>query len=382
MLDLEDLPASIPYVELLDPRQYFTADKIPSRRHKVNDNLLGNRFFCPVIRRMPLLDGFVADRLDERCRDVLHQFPEDVLRRALDYLFTRETKSSFEIEHVKPDSSRTARFVGLLKRAGAERYLNKDALIGLQQATVDERFANRDWRTDQNYVGATVGYGREDVHYISPKPEDVASLMDGLFESARRMLEAQLHPVLIASAIAFGFVFVHPFDDGNGRLHRFLIHHILAKTGFTPEGVIFPVSATMVRQRVQYDALLESYSKPLLPLIDYKLDDQGRMTVLGDTVVHYRYPDMTRIAEGLFAFIKETIATELPVEIRFLVNYDQAKQAIQEIVDMPDRMIDLFIKICLQNQGRLSKAKRESLFPMLTDDEVERMETAFRDAFQ
>ena len=29
-----------------------------------------------------------------------------------------------------------------------------------------------------------------------------------------------------AAAAAFGFVYLHPFMDGNGRLHRFLIHHV------------------------------------------------------------------------------------------------------------------------------------------------------------
>lgn len=40
-------------------------------------------------------------------------------------------------------------------------------------------------------------------------------------------------------------------------------------------------------------------------------------------------------------------------------------------------MIDLFVKVCRENNGRLSKAKRKGAFIKLTDDEIERMEEAF-----
>lgn len=43
---------------------------------------------------------------------------------------------------------------------------------------------------------------------------------------------------------------------------------------------------------------------------------------------------------------------------------------------MPDRQIDLFIRFCLQNNGRLSARKRASHFDHLTDEEVDAMEQA------
>lgn len=52
---------------------------------------------------------------------------------------------------------------------------------------------------------------------------------------------ADVDPVLQAAAIAFGFVYVHPLADGNGRLHRCLIHHVLAERTYTPPGMVFPV---------------------------------------------------------------------------------------------------------------------------------------------
>ncbi len=100
------------------------------------------------------------------------------------------------------------------------------------------------------------------------------------------------------------------------------------------------------------------------------------MTVHNDTAIWYRYIDLTTQAEALFRFIDQAIDTELADELAFLANYDAAKQAIQNTVDMPDRQIDLFIRFCLQNNGGLSVQKRASHFDYLTEEEIDAMEQA------
>jgi Fic family protein len=180
--------------------------------------------------------------------------------------------------------------------------------------------------------------------------------------------------VIYAAAIAYGFVFLHPFEDGNGRIHRFLIHNILARSGFTPEGLMFPISASMLKNAADYDASLEAFSRHLMALVEYSIDQEGRMSVHNDTAMWYRYIDMTPQAEALFRFIEQTIDSELASELEFLANYDKTKKAIQQIVDMPDRKIDLFIRFCLQNNGRLSQTKRSGHFDFLADDEISHLE--------
>ena len=106
------------------------------------------------------------------------------------------------------------------------------------------------------------------------------------------------------------------------------------------------------------------------------------MIVPGETGRWYRYIDMTAQAEALYDFVKLTIEHELVEELNFLASYDNTRQAIQEIVDMPDRLIDLFIQLCLQNNGRLSTGKRESHFSFLTDDEPAGMEDAVRAGYE
>ena len=146
----------------------------------------------------------------------------------------------------------------------------------------------------------------------------------------------------------------------------FLNHNILARRGYAPEGVMVPISASMLKNPADYDASLESFSRQIMPLVEYSLNEEGRMIVHNDTAGWYRYIDMTPQAEALFRFIDQTIDTELAGELAFLASYDETKRAIQEIVDMPDRQIDLFIRFCLQNNGRLSARKRASHFDSLS----------------
>jgi len=380
-LPIEDL-AQGNYVDLLDTEEFYTSAGRAVQRQRVRDNLLGDTRFCPTIRRTQKLIQFENSNLGERCRRIMQDYPVELLKRALGYLYTKESKSSFEIEHIKPTTTRTERFVSLLQVAEKDDFFNKPALIELQNHIVDERFKDHDYRANQNYVGETVSWQNERVHFVSPKPGDLVALMDGMISSHGRMNVEMVHAVVHAAAIAYGFVFMHPFEDGNGRIHRFLIHNILSRRGFTPTGIMFPVSAVMLKRMEVYDASLEAFSRPLMPLIEYAIDDHGRMTIHNETADYYRYIDLTAQAEALFEVIRETIEVELVEELQFLVNYDNTKQAIKEIVDMPDRLIDLFIRFCLQNHGKLSAPKREEFFAALSNDEVAKMEDAIYIAYR
>ena len=367
------------YVDLLDPDKYYTVmGPRQVRRQRINDNLCGDARFCPTIRRTEILRSLEDANLPARCRKILAEYSPELLRRAMSYLYTKETKSSFEIEHIKPTSTRTERFVSLLQLAEKEDFCDKGRLIDLQNRIVDPRFRDKDYRDSQNYVGEAVAWQKERVHFVGPRPEDVAELMGGLMASHKRMGTGEVFSVIHAAAIAYGFVFLHPFEDGNGRIHRFLIHNILGRRGFTPAGFIFPVSASMLQNMADYDASLEAFSRPLMLLVEYSLDEMGRMTVQNDTATWYKYADMTPQAEALFRFIEQTIEKDLIEELNFIENYDRTKSAIQSIVDLPDQKIDLFVRFCLQNNGRLSAQKRTSHFSLLTEDEIGRMEAAIQ----
>lgn len=378
-LPIEDV-SSGNYVNALEAKEYYTVQNgEKSRRHRIVNNLLGPRSFCPIIRKTKKLSKLDSTDLRKRCENIISIYPPELLRRALTYLYSKETKSSFEIEHIKPNFSRTEKFIKLLELAEKEDFCNKERLLELQNRIVDPRFTANDYRAIQNYVGQTISYQKEVIHFVCPKPDDISMLVSGLIESHNWMKERNVSPVIHAAAVAYGFVFLHPFEDGNGRIHRFLIHNILSLRGMVPSGLMFPISAEMLKKRVDYDASLEAFSRPLLQLIDYNLDQMGQMTVKNATACWYQYMDMTAQTEALYEFVVNTIEEELVAELSFLVGYDNTKNAIQGIVDMPDRLIDLFIQFCLQNNCRLSASKRSAYFDFLTDDELTAMEQAVKD---
>jgi len=195
-----------------------------------------------------------------------------------------------------------------------------------------------------------------------------------------RMFASKVHPVIIAAAISFGLVFIHPFEDGNGRLHRFLIHYILTRTDFTPQNTIFPISATMLRHIKDYDEILENFSIPLLALLtNYTLDAEGKLTVHEPSLSYYQYIDYTKTTEYLFACIKTTIETDFKNELNYIASYDKTKIAIQNIIDMPDKEIDRIIKFIMQNNGKLSQTKRQHYFIKLTEEEIIAIQNAIRE---
>jgi Fic family protein len=372
-LDVPEVPPT-ENVFLLNPELHITATGVRVRRQRVIDNLLGNRDYCPMIRRSDRLNDFLQQQLENEAKKIVEGVDPVLLARAIHYLFTKETKSSFAIEGEVPSTDRTMRFVAALGRADNFNISDKQAFVELQNSIVDARYAQKDWRTIQNWVGQTASNYSEIIHFICPKPEDVPGLIGGWMRMVARIEDGKVDPICAAAVTGFGFVFIHPFVDGNGRIHRFLIHRSLTKLKFAPQGVLFPVSAAMLRSPKAYDAALNAFSSSILPLIEYEMDEQPRLTVLNRTDKLYRYFDATPQAEYLYEAIAETIHKDLREEIDFLEVFDKAMAAVKMIVDMPNARASLLVRLILQNHGTLSAKKRRQ-FPELRDEEIVEIES-------
>jgi hypothetical protein len=372
------------YIDLLDSKKYHVGCIVKNSKWKINDNLLGNFDFCPIVRRTMEIDSYQEMDVSNIIKELREDYSVEIFERANNYLYGKETKSSFQIEHEQPSLKRIDRFVALLMKAGKisenEMYLEPNLTL-LQNDIVDPRFAVSSYRDFQNYIGQSLPNYAELVHYICPPPEIVASLMRGLNSVATKSKGASA--LIRASSLSFGFVFIHPFEDGNGRLHRFLIHDTMVRDQVVPDGMIIPVSAHILNNIKDYNAVLEAYSKDLMHLIDYEKLEKGGLKVLNPSEVEsfYRYPDLTIQTSFLGKTIQETLLTDMPNELRFIYRYDELRTSIQDIVDMPDKDIQLMIQFLHQNKGVFPKRRRKD-FAKITDPEIVLMEQEYQSIFE
>lgn len=376
-LDLEDCPRT-GYVDLADDNLQIPVSGKKSRRHYINDNLLGNNQYCPLIRRTEKIEKLLEDNLQEKIGQVVKRVDPLILARAVHFLYTKETKSSFAIEGERVGKKRGERFVAALRESTKFDVYSKEDFIKLQNLIVDPRYAESDWRDSQNFIGQTTSDYREQIYYACPKPDDLDSLIDGWTGFIKNCEEnKEVSAIALAAAASFGFVFIHPFEDGNGRIHRFLIHHFLSSAGLTQPNILFPVSAVMLRKRYEYEKVLESFSSSIMKFIDYSLNQKGYMTVNNATVDFYKFWDATKFVEYLYDCVNETIEVDLEEEIGFLQKFDQALEEVSEIVEMPDRKASLLVRMIMQNKGKLSNRKRDK-FAELTDEEIIKIEKALK----
>ncbi|MCB9233725.1 MAG: Fic family protein [Bacteroidia bacterium] len=371
------------YQDLLDPLRYITGDVAKIPRWKIRDNLLGNTNFCPIIRRTTELVGSLDWEIEAALENLQEEYSPEIFKRAAYYLFKKESKSSSEIERENPSQDRLDRFISLLESAGQsslEESLSEHELIRLQNTIVDPRYADKEFRNYQNYIGQTLRDYSQKIHYVCPPPEMVRPLMQGLAGLSRK--NQATGAVIKAAIVSFGFVFIHPFEDGNGRIHRFLIHDILVRDGIVPNGTILPVSAQILANMDKYDKCLEAFSGVIARKVKYELNEKGELRVKNplETEALYKFPDLTAQTVFLARAIQETIGKDLPEELLFLQCYDELKGEIQRIVDMPDKKVDKMILFLHQNKGKLALRKRK-FFEELDDSEVSGMELAYQNTF-
>jgi hypothetical protein len=371
------------YIDLLDTERYLTGKIIKNARWRINDNLLGVQEFCPIIRKTQSLKMLLTKDIRTEIEGLKNDYSPEIFQRASQYLYRKETRSSYEIESEKPSLDRVDRFITILYQAGKEPFsdvMAEENLTILQNAIVDPRYAQPGFRDFQNYIGQTNYRSEEIYHYICPPPTMVDSMMKGLTATEEKTLGTP--EVVRAAIIAFGFVFIHPFEDGNGRIHRFLIHDMLTRDGLLGQGMIIPISAHMLQNMAEYDTVLEDYSKPLMQRVRFSISESGDLSIdnTDDISSYFRYPDLTMQSEYLAKTIFSTIQQDLFEELFFLERYDELKKKLQHLIDMPDKRLSDVIMYLHQNKGVFPN-RRKKQFEEITEVEFEAIESIYSAVF-
>lgn len=349
-------------VDIFDSRRYVTLpDGVPMPFWRVNWNGLGTTSWCATVERTPLIERAMASDVPGRVRAYAENLTGEIRERALTFAYLSETKSSFAIEHEVPTEARQNAFVALLQAAHKETPLSEEYLTSLQQATISNPLDRAvGFRTEQNHLANALP-GAAGVTYVPPPPDVVGALMDDMMSFANRM-PATIDPLVAGAISSFGFVFIHPFMDGNGRLSRFLIHHALCQSGALGSGLILPISVAMKKHENEYLEALKAFSVPARERWDVIWEDGERFQYTymgGDHYEMYRYWDATRAVEFTYRMAEQALAFELRTNVEYLERYDYVTRKVNELADVRGSDLAVLVRSALDLHGVVSKRRRD-----------------------
>lgn len=102
-------------------------------------------------------------------------------------------------------------------------------------------------RNRQNWIGGNA-CNPCGADFVPPPPERVSELLSDLCDAIN---DDRLPPLVQAALVHAQFETIHPFDDGNGRTGRALIHVVLKRRKIAPDYVP-PISVILASNRDRY----------------------------------------------------------------------------------------------------------------------------------
>jgi Fic family protein len=349
------------YVAVFDPGLYVTGASRRSTSWRVDFNGLGDIDFCPVVRQTPAIRQLLAEDLLTQVREFADKTGHEMLDRTLTWAYLSETEGSFAIEGEIPTQSKAQAFANLLKQASDSRRLTEEYLVDLQNATVTNPLDKAvEFRSEQNRLQKKGLMGAAGVAYLPPEPDLSVELMGHLMRLANEP-PTGLDPLVHAAILSFGFVLIHPFMDGNGRLSRFLIHHSLGQSGNLPKAFVLPISVAMKRHEDAYLDALRSFSRPARELcaVTWLGGDDYTYDWKPGADLAFRYMDLTACVEFTLQMAKVALEQDLLRETRFLADFDRVYRKVDEKFDVRGTDLSNLIAFALEQGGRLSRNRRK-----------------------
>jgi hypothetical protein len=367
------------YVPLFDPDQYLTANGPRDARWRIEFNGLGNLDYCVTVQKSEQLSALLAKNLLQQAADFTNAQSIDILNRTLAWAYLDETRNSYAIENELPSGDKASRFVNLLKQAHHPKPLTEDYLVSLQNAAINNPYGQAvSFRTQQNYLSNGLR-GALGVTYVPPDPDLSRVLMEDLMALANQP-PADIDPLVLAAIISFGFVFIHPFMDGNGRLSRFLFHQVLCQQGALKNGLLLPVSSVLKQEEATYKATLEAYSAATRNFwqVTFLDEEQFHFEFRGHPAI-YRYWDATACVIFMASAAEQALTQHLKGEIEYLNRYDAIYRRIDNTYDVTNADLAKLVMFCMDQQGRLSSKRRKQYEYKVPNDIFDALEQAYRD---
>lgn len=97
------------FVDVVNTKLQYAGPVRKEKRYRINNNLPGCRDFCPLIRKTPALDEWLARDLSNQARQSTQQCHPDLLARAAAFLLLADSKASYVIEGEYPPHTRIER---------------------------------------------------------------------------------------------------------------------------------------------------------------------------------------------------------------------------------------------------------------------------------
>lgn len=354
---------------LFDPQRYVTGSSTRNSRWRIDFNGLGSLAYCMTVERTPEIDALLNIDILGRAKSFMATLPPEMMDRAIQWAYLHETRDSFAIEKEQPSEEKSRRFVQLLRQAHEGRLLTEDYLVELQNSTVANPFDKAvAFRHEQNHLHNGLR-GAAGVSYVPPTPALCQELMEELMAFANQPVR-EVDPLVAAAVTAFGFVFLHPFMDGNGRLSRFLIHQILCHYGALDNGLLLPVSVAMKHEEAAYLEALKAFSQPTREFwnVTWLDGDEMAFEFIGHPSI-YRYWDATHCVEFTLQMARRALEVELREETEFLDRYDRVIKAVNQRFDVRGSDLSKLVMMCLDNEGKVSKHRRKQ-FQYSVSEEV------------
>lgn len=393
-LDVPDAGGN--YIEALPADKYLTAMRpVNHQRWRVRDNLPGSPAFCPVVHRSRQVKAVEGYDCASALNTLEVEYGAELLMRSAVWLTIKESRASFAIEHEENQADRVKRFAAAMaERCGkGNDPLDAGELTDLQTAILG-RATRYGLRKSPAFVGHTSGYA-DIVDYVAPHWDHTAALLGGLQTFLARTQRGS--SLIRAAVVSFGFVYIHPMADGNGRISRFLVNDVLRRDGAVPAPFILPISAAITntsRARAGYDHALEALSRPLLDAYRerYAFGPQVRhedgivsnfhFDAYDEAMHVWKYPDFTTHVEYMGQLVRMTIEDEMKREALYLRSLDRARAGVKNWLEGPNTDIDRIISSVAQGNAWTVSNKLAEEFPALADADVARnVVMAIRETF-